>query len=106
MAVTKKIEIDGKQVEFKASAAIPRIYRNKFGRDVYKDLMALNDAIKDQDEEASSLDGFSLVICKPDRSVIYYDCQWQELTESAEVGGMVLEQVRIVAGRRTELLRE
>ncbi len=46
------------------------------------------------------------MICKPDRSVIYYDCQWQELTESAEVGGMVLEQVRIVAGRRTELPRE
>ena len=44
MAVTKKIEIDGKPVEFKASAAIPRIYRNKFGRDVYKDLMVLNDA--------------------------------------------------------------
>ena len=60
MAVTKKIEIDGNPVEFKASAAIPRIYRNKFGRDVYKDLMVLNDAIKDQDEEASTLDGFSL----------------------------------------------
>ena len=60
MAVTKKIEIDGKQVEFKASAAIPRIYRNKFGRDVYKDLMTLNDAIKDQTEDASTLDGFSL----------------------------------------------
>jgi len=60
MAVTKKIEIDGNPVEFKASAAIPRIYRNKFGRDVYKDLMALNDAIKDQEEEASTLDGYSL----------------------------------------------
>jgi hypothetical protein len=60
MAVTKKIEIDGNPVEFKASAAIPRIYRNKFGRDVYKDLMVLNDAIKDQNEEASMLDGFSL----------------------------------------------
>ncbi len=60
MAVTKKIEIDGVPVEFKASAAIPRIYRNKFGRDVYKDLMMLNDAIKDQDEEESSLDNFSL----------------------------------------------
>ena len=59
MAVTKKIEIDGNPVEFKASAAIPRIYRNKFGRDVYKDLMVLNDAIKDQDEDASALDGFS-----------------------------------------------
>ena len=60
MAVTKKIEIDGNPVEFKASAAIPRIYRNKFGRDVYKDLMTLNDAIKDQTEDASTLDGFSL----------------------------------------------
>ena len=60
MAVTKKIEIDGNPVEFKASAAIPRIYRNKFGRDVYKDLMVLNDAIKDQNEDASTLDGFSL----------------------------------------------
>ena len=60
MAVTKKIEIDGNPVEFKASAAIPRIYRNKFGCDVYKDLMTLNDAIKDQTEDASTLDGFSL----------------------------------------------
>ena len=68
-------------------------------------LYATDDAIRDGIDFAA-LDGFSLVICKPDRSVIYYDCQWQELTESAEVGGMVLEQVRIVAGRRTELPRE
>lgn len=38
MAVTKTIEIDGKQVKFKASAAVPRLYRVKFGRDIYKDL--------------------------------------------------------------------
>ena len=60
MALTKTIQIDGQDVTLRASAAIPRIYRNKFGRDVYKDLMVLNDAIKDQDEEASTLDGFSL----------------------------------------------
>jgi hypothetical protein len=58
MAVTKMIEIDGKPVEFKASAAIPRIYRNQFGRDVYKDLMVLNDAIKDQKEEGKLLLSF------------------------------------------------
>lgn len=33
MAVTKKIEIDGQMVEFRASAAVPRLYRIKFGRD-------------------------------------------------------------------------
>lgn len=41
MGLTKTIEIDGKQVPFKASAAIPRIYRIKFHRDVYKDLEVL-----------------------------------------------------------------
>ena len=65
MALTKMIEIDGNPVEFKASAAIPRIYRNRFGRDVYKDLMVLNDAIKDQDQDASTLDGFSLENIRP-----------------------------------------
>lgn len=71
MAVTKMIEIDGKPVEFKASAAIPRIYRNQFGRDVYKDLMVLNDAIKDQKEEASTLDGFSLEMFEDLAFVMY-----------------------------------
>lgn len=41
MAVTKKIEIDGKEVTFKASGAVPRLYRIKFGRDIYKDLPQL-----------------------------------------------------------------
>ena len=37
MSMMKKIEIDGKAVAFKASAAIPRIYRIKFQRNIYKD---------------------------------------------------------------------
>lgn len=41
MGMTRKIEIDGKEVLFKASAAILRIYRVKFQRDIYKDLSAL-----------------------------------------------------------------
>ncbi len=65
-------------------------------------LYATDDAIRDGISFAE-LDGFSLVICKPDRSIIYSDCQWQELSESAEVGGVVLERVSIVAGHRTEL---
>lgn len=68
-------------------------------------LYATDDAIRDG-IDFRTLDGFSLVICKPDRSIIYYDCQWQELAESAEVGGMVLEHVTIVAGHRTELAHE
>ena len=60
MSMIKKIEIDGKQVSFKASAAIPRIYRMKFQRDIYKDLKALEKSIGDNSEESSNLDMFSL----------------------------------------------
>ena len=60
MGMTKKIEIDGKDVCFKASAAIPRIYRIKFHRDIYKDLRALEKAVGKNSEEESSLDMFSL----------------------------------------------
>ena len=60
MSMVKQIEIDGKQVSFKASAAIPRIYRMKFQRDIYKDLKALEKSIGDNSEESSNLDIFSL----------------------------------------------
>ena len=60
MSMVKKIEIDGKEVAFRASAAIPRIYRMKFQRDIYKDLAALEKAIGDNTEEISNLDMFSL----------------------------------------------
>ena len=60
MGLTTTIEIDGKQVPFKASAAIPRIYRIKFHRDVYKDLAALEKAVGKNAEENSNLDMFSL----------------------------------------------
>lgn len=39
--VTRTIEIDGKEVKFKASAAVPRIYRIKFGRDLFADLQKI-----------------------------------------------------------------
>ena len=60
MSMIKQIEIDGKQVSFKASAAIPRIYRMKFQRDIYKDLKALEKSIGEGSEESSNLDMFSL----------------------------------------------
>ena len=60
MAITKKIEIDGKEVLFRASAAIPRLYRIKFRRDIYKDLAQLEKAVDQNVEEGSMLDTFSL----------------------------------------------
>ena len=56
MSIVRKIEIDGQDVLFKASAAIPRIYRLKFQRDIYKDLRILEKSIGEGDEENSNLD--------------------------------------------------
>ena len=60
MSIIKKIEIDGKEVAFRASAAIPRLYRLKFQRDIYKDLNELDKAIGNGKEKESNLDVFSL----------------------------------------------
>ena len=60
MSIVRNVEIDGKQVPFKASAAIPRIYRIKFNRDIYKDLRSLEKAVGEGDENNSNLDLFSL----------------------------------------------
>ena len=60
MALTKKIEIDGKEVLFRASAAIPRLYRIKVRRDIYKDLAQLEKAVDTSSEDGSMLDTFSL----------------------------------------------
>ena len=60
MAVTKTITIDDIPVTFKASAAIPRMYRVKFGRDIYADLRTLEKSVDEENENASGLDLFSL----------------------------------------------
>ena len=49
-----------------------------------------------------TMENFSLVICKPDRKIIYSGCQWSSIQESASVGSMVLEKVTLVAARRIE----
>ncbi len=60
MGIVRKIAIDGQDVAFKASAAIPRIYRLRFQRDIYKDIAQLEKSIDESDPEASNLDTFSL----------------------------------------------
>ena len=49
-----------------------------------------------------SLEDFSLVICKPDRRVIYSGCQWSKIGESGTLGASVVEKVTVVAGKRIE----
>lgn len=44
--MTKEIEIDGRPVKFRATAAIPRLYRIKFRRDIMQDMREINAAIQ------------------------------------------------------------
>lgn len=66
-----------------------------------KRLYATDEAIRDG-IDFYSLSGFSLVICKPDRKVIYSDCQWSKINEVGTLGDMVMETVTIVATKRIE----
>lgn len=64
-------------------------------------LYATSEAIRDN-IDFYSMSGFSLVICKPDKKIIYSDCEWSSIQESASIGTMVLEKVTLVASRRIE----
>ena len=62
MAIQKSILIDGKNVPFKASAAVPRLYRLKFRRDIYQDFAALQKSVGENTEKSSALDIESLEV--------------------------------------------
>ena len=44
----KTVIICGKEVAFRASATIPRLYRIKFRRDIFKDLSKLEKSVKEK----------------------------------------------------------
>ena len=62
MAIQKNITIDGIEVPFKASVAVPRLYRLKFRRDIYQDFAALQKSVGENTEESSALDIESLEV--------------------------------------------
>ena len=67
-----------------------------------KRLYATDEAIRDG-IDFYKLNGFSLVICKPDRKVIYSGCQWSAIAEQGELSAMVAEKVTLLASSRVEI---
>ena len=49
--IKKEIEICGQKVLFKSSAAVPRLYRAKFKRDIFKDLAKLEKSYNGKNAE-------------------------------------------------------
>ena len=64
-------------------------------------LYATDEAIRDG-IDFHSLEDFSLVICKPDRKILYSGCQWSSIQESGALGAMVVEKITVVAAKRIE----
>lgn len=65
-------------------------------------LYATEDAVSDG-IDFHELRDFSLVICKPDRKVIYSGCEWSEIQEEGQLNTMVAEKIRLVASKRMEV---
>lgn len=49
-----------------------------------------------------NLHDFSLVICKPDRKIIYSGCEWSGIEESGQLDAMVAEKISVIAAHRIE----
>jgi len=64
-------------------------------------LYATDDAVSDG-ISFYDLSDFSLVICKPDRKIIYSGCEWSNIAETGELDAMVAEKITVVAARRIE----
>lgn len=64
-------------------------------------LYATDDAVSDG-INFYDLSDFSLVICKPDRKIIYSGCEWSEIQEEGQLNAMVAEKITVVASKRIE----
>lgn len=53
--VLRKVQVGDKEVTFRASAMIPRLYRARFRRDIMKDMVILAKGMEDNDEEESDM---------------------------------------------------
>lgn len=47
----RTITVSGKEVTFRSSAAVPRLYRVRFGRDIFRDLSALEKTFKQAEKK-------------------------------------------------------
>ena len=78
------LELDGRKI----TVELTRLYATD---------TAISDGI-----DFYGLTDFSLVICKPDRKVIYSGCEWSGIQEDGELNATVAEKVTLTAARRIE----
>ena len=65
-------------------------------------LYATDEAVSDG-VDVYELNDFSLVICKPDKRIIYSQCRWSSIEEAGKLGEPAAEKVTIIARKRREI---
>lgn len=114
------IEIDGKRLaaaqSYKAKTTMESRFVEAFGtpepvgtvggrvRHVLElTRVAVNEAVKTEGIDFHSLEGFNVVIVKPDRKIIYSGCRWSSIDEAVSLGDLVYETLTLVACSRMEV---
>ena len=54
--IQKTVKVGNTEVTFRSSASIPRLYRIKFRRDIFKDLSRLEKSYKEKDDGSKELE--------------------------------------------------
>ena len=84
----KTVNISGKEVKFRSSASVPRLYRIKFKRDIFKDLSKLEKSYKDRGgEDGSTLEIDDLEIFENVAYIMAFHADPQVLPEILELWG-------------------
>lgn len=98
--MTKVLTIDGKEVGFKASALVPRLYRHKMGRDIVRDLNTLRKSFTKALKAANAVPPVEPAADADDETVAQYllDLEaYQEATQDAQLSVLDLEIFEDVA---------
>lgn len=98
--MTKILTIDGKEVGFRASALVPRLYRHKMGRDIVRDLNTLRKSFDKALEAANAVPPVEPAEDADDETVAQYllDLEaYEEATQDAQLSVLDLEIFEDVA---------
>lgn len=98
--MTKILTIDGKEVGFRASALVPRLYRHKMGRDIVRDLNTLRKSFTKALKAANAVPPVEPAEDADDETVAQYllDLEaYEEATKDAQLSVLDLEIFEDVA---------
>jgi len=78
------IRIDGQDVRFKSTAAVPLLYRRRFNRDLFRDLLTVSEAMSGRDASSTDLPVQALAIFEDLAYIMAKHAEPDTVTDSPE----------------------